>query len=205
MKLYGSLTSPFVRKIRAILAEKKVSYDFVLEDVWSASTSINTFNPLGKVPCLLLDDGKAIYDSKVISDALEKHHPTPALMPSDTVLLIDMRILEALADGIMEAAVNIFLENKFHSEGTRSIDWQHRQEKKITLGCQALESLIAKSTSGYLQEAFSVADISTVCALCYVELRLPHILWKEQYPVLAQYVNRLHQKESLATTQPKVS
>jgi glutathione S-transferase len=205
MKLYGSLTSPFVRKIRAILTEKKVAHEFVLEDVWAASTSINTLNPLGKVPCLLLDNGKAIYDSKVISEALEKYYPTPALMPSDTTSLVDMRALEALADGIMEAAVNIFLENKFHAEGARSIDWQQRQEKKITLGCQALESLIAKSTSGYLQEAFSVADICVVCALCYVDLRLPHILWKAQYPALAQYVSRLNQRESLATTQPKVS
>jgi len=205
MKLYGSLTSPFVRKIRAILAEKKIAYEFVLEDVWAADAYINAINPLGKVPCLLLDNGKAIYDSKVISEALEKLHPIPALMPSDTASLIEMRTLEALADGMMEAAVNIFLEKKFHTEAECSISWQHRQEKKIALSCQALESLIAKSASGYLQESFSVADICVVCALGYVDLRLPHILWEGQYPALAQYVNRLQQKESLATTHPKVS
>src|SRR5574337_1076576 len=62
MKLIGSTASPYVRKVRVVLAEKKLDYRFEEDNVWSADTAIGSFNPLGKVPCLMMEGGEAVFD-----------------------------------------------------------------------------------------------------------------------------------------------
>ena len=74
MKLIGSLTSPYVRKVRVVMAEKKLDYEFVLENVWAENTQIQVHNPLGKVPCLLMDDNGSLFDSRVIVEYLSLIH-----------------------------------------------------------------------------------------------------------------------------------
>src|SRR5690606_3123868 len=81
MKLIGSLTSPYVRKVRVVMAEKKLEYDFVVEDVWAQDTSIQIHNPLGKVPCLLMDDNGSLFDSRVIVEYLDTLSPVGRLIP----------------------------------------------------------------------------------------------------------------------------
>ncbi|MCE2679326.1 MAG: glutathione S-transferase N-terminal domain-containing protein [Burkholderiales bacterium] len=200
MKLFGSVTSPFVRKIRVILAEKALAHDFVIEDVWNAASTIATRNPLSKVPTLELTEGNAIYDSKVISEALELLHPMPCLVPSDIHHRIEIRKLEALGDGISEAAVTAFLETKFHGEDKKSDEWLKRQELKVDRGCEALAELLKNSKSGFLHNGFSLADISAGCALLYVELRMPQHPWRARHPELNAYADLLAQRESFHST-----
>jgi glutathione S-transferase len=202
MKLFGSVTSPFVRKIRVVLAEKTTAHDFVIEDVWSPQSQIAQRNPLSKVPTLELDDGTVLYDSKVLSDALDLLHPIPPLFPSVMAHRIAVKKLEALGDGIMEAAVAFFLEKRFHDDNKRSDPWLQRQLTKIDHACAAYDALLADSESGFLHKGFSVADICAGCALLYVELRIPEHNWRQSYPRVAAYVDQLAKRDSFYNTRP---
>lgn len=202
MKLFGSVTSPFVRKIRVALAEKSIAHDFVIEDVWSPQSQIALRNPLSKVPTLELDDGTVLYDSKVLSDALDLLHPVPPLFPSAALHRIAVKKLEALGDGMMEAAVAFFLEKRFHDESKRSEDYLQRQLLKIDRGCAAYEALLTDSESGFLHKGFSVADICAGCALLYVELRIPEDNWRQRYPRVASYADQLAKRDSFYNTRP---
>ena len=112
MKLIGSLTSPYVRKARIMLAEKQIEYDWLTENVWAADTRIQDSNPLGKVPCLIRDDGTALYDSRVICQYLDLQPPAHSLIPDDPGTRIEVLRWEALADGILDAGVLVYLEQK---------------------------------------------------------------------------------------------
>lgn len=202
MKLFGSLTSPFVRKIRVTLMEKAIPFEMVLEDVWSAQSRIADRNPLSKVPTVELDDGTVLYESKMIVEALEWLHPLPSLFPTDTPHRIQVRKLEALGDGVMEAAVAYFLEKRFHDESRRSDEWLQRQVRKIERGCDAMETLLSDSASGFLYKGFSMADICAGCALFYTDLRIPELNWREHRPQLAAYADKLAQRGSFYGTRP---
>src|ERR1700757_587574 len=117
MKLIGSLTSPYVRKVRVVLAEKKLDYNFVLEDVWS-SDAILASNPLGKVPCLVMEGGEAVFDSRVIVEYVDTLSPVGRLIPSTGRGRGEVRTWEALADGLLDAAISARLERT----------WKHRED-----------------------------------------------------------------------------
>jgi glutathione S-transferase len=110
MKLIGSAASPYVRKVRIVMAEKKLDYQFVLEDVWAENSTISTSNPLGKVPCLVMEGGEAVFDSRVIVEYLDTLSPVGKLIPAQGRERAEVKTWEALADGIMEAAVRARLE-----------------------------------------------------------------------------------------------
>ena len=105
MKLIGAITSPYVRKVRVVMAEKKLDYQLILEDVWSADTQITTSNPLGKVPCLVMEGGEAVFDSRVIVEYLDALSPVGKLIPPPGRERIEVRTWEALADGLLDAAI----------------------------------------------------------------------------------------------------
>ena len=109
MKLIGSLTSPYVRKVRIVMAEKKLDYQFVEEDVW-ASDAILASNPLGKVPCLVMEGGEAVFDSRVIVEYLDARSPLARLIPEPNRERTEVRTWEALADGMVDAAILARLE-----------------------------------------------------------------------------------------------
>ena len=96
MKLIGSLASPYVRKVRVVMAEKKLDYELVLEDVWSADTTIFQSNPLGKVPCLVMEDGGAMFDSRVIVEYLDTMSPVGKLIPVAGRERASIKVWEAL-------------------------------------------------------------------------------------------------------------
>lgn len=110
MKLIGSATSPYVRKVRVVLAEKRLDYQFVLENVWAQDTSIGTANPLGKIPCLVMEGGEAIFDSRVIVEYLDTLSPVGKLIPTQGRERAEVKTWEALADGVIDAAVLARLE-----------------------------------------------------------------------------------------------
>src|SRR3954469_24841868 len=139
MKLIGSLTSPYVRKVRIVMAEKKLDYQLDLEDVW-ASDAILKSNPLGKVPCLVMEGGEAVFDSRVIVDYLDTRSPVSRLIPESSRERTEVRTWEALADGMTDAAILARLEQTWagRSAEQRSQAWTDRQMKKIDASLAAI-------------------------------------------------------------------
>src|SRR5438132_5701045 len=131
MKLIGATASPYVRKVRIVMAEKKLDYDFVLEDVWAADSAIGQSNPLGKVPCLVMEGGEALFDSRVIVEYLDTLSPVGKLIPDRGRERAEVRTWEALGDGVSDAAILARLENTWsgRTESQRSAVWVGRQMK----------------------------------------------------------------------------
>ncbi|GAB3629240.1 glutathione S-transferase [Pandoraea terrae] len=201
MKLIGSLTSPYVRKVRIVLAEKKLDYKLELEDVWSASTRIQEANPLGKVPCLVMEDGEAVFDSRVICEYLDTLSPVGRLIPPSGRERAEVRSWEALADGLADAAVLIRLENQYHDETARSPVWIERQRGKIDASLQAMSQGLGER-AWCAANHLTLADVALVCALGYLDFRFPDIAWRELYPNLSKHVERLSARASVTDTAP---
>lgn len=105
MRLIGALTSPYVRKVRVVMAEKKLDYKFVPENVWAEDTTISASNPLGKVPCLIMDGVDAVFDSRVIVEYLDTLSPVGKLIPPPGRHRVEVKTWEALADGLLDASI----------------------------------------------------------------------------------------------------
>ncbi|MFZ2737300.1 MAG: glutathione S-transferase N-terminal domain-containing protein [Burkholderiaceae bacterium] len=203
MKLIGSLTSPYVRKVRVVLAEKKLDYHFVTEDVWSADTDISASNPLGKVPCLVVENAEALFDSRVIVEYLDTLSPVGKLIPAMGRERAEVKVWEALADGLLDAAILARLESGWagRKECERSQAWIDRQLGKINASLKAMDKGLGEKPfcSGI---HLSLADIATGCALSYLDFRFPQISWRSEYPNLAKFQDKLDQRPSFSDTQP---
>lgn len=201
MKLIGSTTSPYVRKVRIVLAEKRMDCDFVKEDVWSPDTSIGQTNPLGKVPVLVLDDGTPLYDSRVIVEYLDARAPTAKLIPDENRDRAEVKTWEALADGTNDAAVAMLLEGK-RDEGIRLQGWIDRQRTKVDRCLAEMSRSLGKNTWCH-DKSFSLADVATGVALGYLVFRFPDIDWQQQYPNLLAHYNKLMERDSFRNTVPQ--
>ena len=146
MKLIGSITSPYVRKVRIVMAEKKLEFDFVTEDVWAADTNISASNPLGKVPCLIMEGGEALFDSRVIVEYVDTLSPVGKLIPGSGRERAEVKTWEALSDGLLDAAILARLEATWpgRQEGERSQAWIDRQLKKIDDSLAAMDRALAE-------------------------------------------------------------
>lgn len=200
MKLIGSLTSPYVRKVRIVLAEKKIDYDLVVDSPWVEGNQVAAFNPLGKVPVLVLDDDSTLFDSRVIAEYLDTVAPNSRLIPASGRERISVKRWEALADGVLDAAVAAFLESR-RPDGERSPSWIDRQRGKLAQALEVMADELGEQPWCY-GSAMSLADIAVGCALGYVLFRLPDIGWREQYPNLAQLYEKLMQRHAFAETVP---
>ena len=116
MKILGAVTSPYVRKVRIVMAEKKLDYQFISEDVWSADTQIQQSNPLGKVPCLVMEGGEAVFDSRVIVEYLDTLSPVGKMLPPPGRERAEVKTWEALADGLLDAAILARLEATWRTQ-----------------------------------------------------------------------------------------
>ena len=205
MKLIGSLTSPYVRKVRIVMAEKKLDYQHELEDVW-ANDKIMKSNPLGKVPCLVLPGGEAIFDSRVIVEYLDTRSPVSRLIPESSRERIEVRTWEALADGILDAAILARLEQTWpgRSAEQRSQAWVDRQLHKVSASLAAISTGLADKP-WCLGIHLSLADIAVGCALGYIEFRFPQIEWRGPHPNLAKLAAKLAARQSFIDTLPPVA
>lgn len=201
MKLIGSLTSPYVRKARIVLAEKKFDYDFVLDSPWTTDTRVPQHNPLGKVPVLLLDDDSALYDSRVIVEYLDNVTPNNRLIPASGRERITVKRWEALADGVLDAAVTALLEGR-RPDGERSAAWIDRQKGKVAAGLRSLAEDLGEQAWCH-GTAFSLADIATGCALGYLAFRFPEWNWREEHPNLARLYDKVMLRASFQDTVPR--
>lgn len=202
MKLIGSLASPYVRKVRVVMAEKKLDYALILENVWAPDTTIAQSNPLGKVPCLLMEDGGAMFDSRVIVEYLDTLTPVGKLIPANGRERAGAKSWEALADGVLDAAVLIRLERTQRPESLQSEAWIARQMDKVNAGLKAMSNGLgdAPFCSG---THLTLADISVACALGWLTFRFPEINWREDYPNLAKLFDKLSERPSFKDTLPQ--
>lgn len=201
MKLIGSLTSPFVRKVRIVLLEKNIPHEMIIDMPWNPDTHVPDYNPLGKVPALVGDDGSVWFDSSILVEYIELNYPAAKkLFPTDPKAVLDIRHLTTLADGVGDAGVAIFLERKRNPE-LQDAKWIARQRDKIIRGLAMLESKL-QARQWLYGESFSVADIATGTALLWFDFRLPDIEWRAQYPALKALTERLMTRESFAQTVP---
>lgn len=200
MKLITSPTSPFGRKVRIVLLEKKIPFELALDIPWNADTQVGNFNPLGKVPVLVLKDGETLYDSRVIVEYLEHVSPVGHLIPQDPTSRIHARKIEALADGITDAAALIFVEFK-RPEAQQSRDWMLRQQNKVFKGLEALSEALGEDAL-FVGNKLSLADIAVGCCLGYLDFRFPDIKWRDAHANLATFHEKLSVRASFKETVP---
>jgi glutathione S-transferase len=203
MKLIGSLSSPYVRKVRIVMAEKKLDFHFVAEDVWSATTTIQDANPLGKVPCLVMEGGEALFDSRVIVEYIDTLSPVGKLIPSMGRERAEVKTWEALADGVLDAAITARLESTWpgRTAEQRSAAWIERHMGKISAALKSMShGLGEKPYCAGIH--FSLADIAVGCVLGYLDFRFPAISWRADYANLAKLDDKLATRQSFIDTKP---
>lgn len=194
--LLGSDASPFVRKVRVLLAEAGITdvpYEIVQSSPMGGEDRINTANPLGKIPALLRDGGPTVYDSRVITRFLDAHY-NAGLYPE--ARLWEVLTLEATADGIMEAAVGIIYEARFRPEEFRYTPWTDGQWAKVA---RALDTIEAQWMS-HLAGPVHMGQVAVGCALGYLDLRHGDKAWREGRPALAAWFDGFSARPSMQAT-----
>jgi len=202
MKLLGSLTSPYVRKVRVVMSEKKLDFQLVLEDVWGQDTILKS-NPLGKVPCLVMEGGEAVFDSRVIVEYLDTLSPVGKLIPPSGRERIEVRTWEALADGVLDAAILARLEQTWpgRTEAQRSPAWVERQMSRVHASLKAFAQGLGDKP-WCMGTHFSLADVAVGCALGYLDFRFPQIDWRSSHPNLKRLHDKLATRTSFIDTAP---
>ncbi len=198
MKLYGSLTSPYVRKARILIQEKKVPCEFVVADAWVADSPIPALNPLGKVPVLALDNGKVLFDSPVIVEYLDALK-TPALLPASGEARWEMLRWQALADGMLDAVVTRLLESR-RPAAQQSADNIRRQEEKIARSLEYAAQHLPKG-AWLMSDRFTLADLVMGVALEYTDFRYPHD-WRKRHARLGEWLAGISTRSAFIETRP---
>ncbi len=203
MKLIGTATSPFVRKVRIVLAEKKLDCPYVEDDVMAPDSLAAQHNPLGKVPCLLLDGGEAVFDSRVIVEYLDALSPVGRLIPAAGRERMEVKQWEALADGLLDAAVLARQESHWpgRAESERSPAWIARQLGKVEAALVLMERQLGERPWCHGIH-LSLADVALGCALGYLDFRFPQLAWRERHPRLLRLHDKLMTRPSFADTRP---
>src|SRR5215212_10661950 len=193
MKLLASLASPYTRKVRVVLAEKKIEFALELVDVAPIDNAVNAHNPHGKIPTLLLDDGTPLYDSRVIVEFLDARSPISRLIPDETRDRVAVRRWEALADGVVDAGILVRSEG-LRDKKERSKDWVDKQVARMHRGMEQLARDLGEKSFCH-GERYSLADIALGCCTGWLDFRKPgDVDWSGQYPSLAQHYRKLMER-----------
>ena len=200
LKLLASLTSPYVRKVRIALAEKKIEYQLVEMSPWTPVNPVQAWNPLGKVPVLVLDDGTHLFDSRVIVEYIDTVSPVSKLIPEPSRQRIAVKRWEALADGICDATVTMVQENK-RAASKQSKEVVERQQQKVIAAVAELSRELGDKAwcNG---EGYTLADIATGCALGYLDLRHRELDWRHEYSNLSRLADKLAKRPAFQDTTP---
>ena len=201
MKLLGTLTSPYARKARVVLAEKKIDYEWVIASPNDAETLVTQYNPLARIPVLVLDDETALFDSPVIVEYLDNLAPNNRLFPQTSRERVEVKRWEALADGVLDAAVGCRLE-QLRPEGERSSVWMTRERTVIHAALDMMAKELGEK-HWCMGTPFTFADIAVGCALGYLAFRFPDIDWRTSHPNLGKLHDKLMQRSSFAETVPQ--
>ena len=201
MKLVIAKPSPYARKVRVALLEKGIQYETEVDVPWNPGTAVPNLNPLGKIPLLVLDDGRVIHDSKVIVEYLETLGRPPQLLPFDSALRLAHKQIEATADGVCDAIVLVVLERS-RTPSLQSADWIARQLGKVDAGTRALAGELG-DRQWFVGSEFGLADIAVGCMLGYLDLRLPEFAWRDRHANLVRFAKRMLGRPSFAATIPE--
>ena len=205
-RLISATPSPYARKVRIALAEKGIPFELATEVPWDSTTATPAYNPLEKLPVLVLPDGRGIYESRFILEWLEAKHPDPPLLPANKDDALAARQVEVIADGICDALVLLFWERR-RPEQHQSAPWMARQRRKVDGGLRALaasaEAREGGGGSGWLVgERFGLADIAAGTVLGYLDVRFPEHPWRSLHPALVRLAGRLAERPSFRATAP---
>jgi glutathione S-transferase len=200
-RLIASPTSPYARKVRIVMAEKRIECELEMMDVWSPDTRIQDLNPLGQVPCLIMEDGNAVFDSRTLVEYLDTLTPVSHLIPGNGRERLEVRTWEALADGLLDAAVLVRLESTQRTPQQHSPAWIERQMGKVRASLRWASSGLGEKAwcNG---QAYTLADIAVGCALGWLDFRFPSINWRTPYPNLARHYEKLAARPSFIDTAP---
>jgi len=201
LRLIASTTSPYARKVRIVMSEKRIECELQMTDVWSSDTIVSRYNPLGKVPCLIMDDGGAVFDSRVIVEYLDLLTPVGHLIPASGRQRVEVRTWEALADGIIDALVVVRLEHTQRPAGQQLQSWIDRHLQKATSGLGAASKALGDK-AWCNDERFTLADIALGVALGYLDFRFPEIAWRRDHANLARHYEKLAARPSFLETLP---
>src|SRR4051812_48481837 len=201
MKLLSSTASPYTRKVRIVLAEKKIECELVPVDVNPVENPVNTHNPLGKIPTLILDDGTALYDSRVIVEFLDSVSPISRLIPEGTRDRLAVRRWEALADGVTDAGLLVRYES-IRDKKEQSKAWSDKQLARMKRG---MEQMAKEIGAVYCHaERYSLADIAVACCLGWLDFRKPGgVDWRGEYPPVARHYDKMMERPAIADTVPQ--
>jgi glutathione S-transferase len=200
VELLGSAASPFVRKVRIALALKNIPYTWTVDAPSQPGSRVPEINPLGKIPVLITNDGP-VYDSSVIIEYLEAIAPQPRLLPDAALQRVAVKRWEALADGLLDAAVSIMGERR-RIPSEQSPSAIEKQRGKIERALAAASADLG-SRAWCHGDSRSVADIAVGVAACYLDFRLPELAWKGRYPALAKLQQRLEASPEFISTRPE--
>ena len=202
MKLLGSPASPYTRKVRIVLAEKRIECDTQNVDVQPVENPVNSHNPLGKIPTLVLDDGTALYDSRVIVEFLDGKSPISRLIPEDLRDRVAVRRWEALADGVLDAGILVRSEG-LRDEKQRSKAWTDKQVARMHRGVEQLAKDLGEKSFCH-GERYSLADIAVGCCTGWLDFRKPGGLdWLKEYPAAAKHYGKMMERPAVSETVPK--
>jgi glutathione S-transferase len=201
MKLLAALISPYTRKVRIFLAEKKIECEMEIVDVQPVENPVNPHNPLGKIPTLVLDDGTPLYDSRVIVEFLDSVSPISRLIPDGTRDRVAVRRWEALADGVVDAGILVRYES-VRAKNEQSKAWTDKQVARMHRGMQQLEADLAERTWCH-GDRYSLADIAVGCCMGWLDFRKPGgVDWKAEYKAVAKHYEKLMERPAFAETVP---
>ena len=201
MKLLAALISPYTRKVRVVLAEKKIDCEMQIVDVAPADNPVNSHNPLGKIPTLLLDDGTALYDSRVIVEFLDSVSPISRLIPETTRDRVAVRRWEALADGVLDAGL-LWRYESIRDQKEQSKAWQDKQLARMKRGMEQVSKEIGATYCH--AERYSLADIAVGCCMGWLDFRKPGgVDWRADYAPVARHYDKMMERSAFADTVPK--
>ena len=200
MKLISATPSPYARKVRIALAEKGIPFDLETEVPWHGTSVTPQYNPLEKLPVLILEDGSAVYESHYIMEWIEAKYPAPPLVPADIDGRLLARKFEVLCDGTCDAFVLMFFE-QMRDQERQSPEWIARQRRKVDGGVREIARMIGDRDYA-VGDSFGLGDIAAGTVVGYLDVRWPDYPWREQYPSLAAYSDRMERRPSFQRTKP---
>jgi glutathione S-transferase len=203
MKLLYTLTSPYARKVRVVAAEKRIEIEMLKVALADPACPVIQYNPLGKIPVLVLDDGESLFDSRVIVEYLDNRTPLARLIPQEHSAKIWVRRWEALADGVCDAAI-LARQEAARPEKLRDNAVIEKQMGKVSRGLTQLNAELGEN-KWCVDDTFSLADIALGCMLGWLDLRYADMGWRESYPNLARHFEEMMKRPSFSETAPPVN
>ncbi|HUW00078.1 MAG TPA: glutathione S-transferase C-terminal domain-containing protein [Gallionella sp.] len=196
MKLLGTHTSPYVRKVRLVLLEKNISHNYLVDPPREPGSQVARVNPLGRIPALILDDETCVFDSPVIAEYADTLNDTPILIPRNDVLArMRVKRWEALADGIMDSSVMVRTE-RLRTAEHQLADNIDRHNEAISRALSFASAQLGQN--GWCEgSSVTLADLALVSALIYLDLRQPERDWRGPHPNLAAWFVRISGRDSV--------